>query len=102
MGYNERMWLIPETWIIFSFSLAGVSYIIYTLTRKRRKARALLGWLAVPCFTISFLYLWFLYADIPIEERVAPTRLAFLFLGLLTSIIMNIAAYMSYYNHHDR
>jgi uncharacterized membrane protein len=81
-------WLVAVTYF-----LAGIACIYYSVTRGRKRGRALFGWLAIPSFTIVALYLYFIYYHIAADQRSSPAQLAFIFFGLLFAIVVFIVAY---------
>lgn len=85
--------MISELWVVVSFAFAGVCCIAYAITRRRRRARSLFGWLAIPCFTYSGLYVWFLVGNVPIEARAQPARLLNVTLAFFVSLITLLSVY---------
>lgn len=81
--------------VAIAFALAGGSCLYYTWTRRRRKARALFGWLAAPCFIISVLYMWFYIYNVPADTRSLPAIIAFVLLGVHIMITFLLAGFMS-------
>lgn len=93
--------MISELWVSGSFFIAGVCCIVYAVTRRRRKARSLFGWLAVPCFTYAVLYIWFQVGAIPLEARAQPARLLNIMIAFFISLITSLSVYFNTPNHHE-
>lgn len=94
--------MIPELAVIVVFIWAGCGSIVYAITRQRRKARALFGWLAVPCFTISGLYIWFLVGNVALQDRIIPLRLTLIIMGVFIAVITSTVAYLGKVKHEHR
>ena len=91
--------MIPE-WVVSLFAFAaGVGCLAYTRTRYRREKRASWGWMAIPCFSGSFIYAWFYFFNVPGDKRVLPIRLMFISQYLLILIVTFTVSYMDKKKH---
>lgn len=84
--------MVSEIFVIASFLTAGMACLYYAIAH-RQTIHILFGWLAIPSFTISGLYMWFMVADISLQMRVIPVRLSFIFMGLMLTIVTLIISY---------
>ena len=90
--------MLGEIHVIVMFVLALAGCLVYVLTRYRRRARLLWGFMALPCLEIILLYAWFLLAKVPAIERVQPARAVLLALGGQIAATAFLCAWRDYRN----